>query len=135
MRNKIRRKNTLATQIKETFMEHHVIKPYLMETIGTFFLTLAICLNGNPFSIGLILATMIYIGAHISGAHYNPAISLAMCIRKKLPTIHFAWYTASQIIGAMGALYMAKSIAQSSEFSLNLQYAAPLGLGLAIALL
>ena len=57
---------------------------YIIEFIGTFFLVLIIGLTSNPIAIGLGLAVLVYMGAHISGAHYNPAVSLAMLINKKL---------------------------------------------------
>ena len=52
-----------------------------IEFIGTFFLVLTIGLTGNPIAIGAMLMVMVYMGGHISGAHYNPAVSIAMIIR------------------------------------------------------
>ena len=57
---------------------------YIIEFLGTFFLVLIIGLTGNPLAIGLGLATLIYMGAHISGAHYNPVVTLAMFINKEI---------------------------------------------------
>lgn len=57
------------------------MKNYITEFIGTFFLVLAIGLTGNPIAIGTMLMVMVYMGGHITGAHYNPAVSLAMIIR------------------------------------------------------
>ncbi len=76
---------------------------YLMECVGTFFLTLAIVLTGNPISIGLMLAVMIYIGGHISGAHYNPAVSIMMMMKNRLSVNDFIFYSISQTIGALAA--------------------------------
>ncbi len=63
-----------------------------MEGIGTFFLTFSMVLatnNGDislmaPLITGLTLTAMIYSGAHISGAHFNPAVTLAMLMRGKM---------------------------------------------------
>ena len=50
------------------------MKKYIIELIGTFFLVLIIGLTENPIAIGLGLAVLVYMGAHISGAHYNPCL-------------------------------------------------------------
>ena len=76
-------------------------KNYMAELIGTFFLTFAICLTGNPLAIGLILTAMIYIGKNISGAHYNPALSLAAWFKGKLSDQDLAGYIGSQMVGAL----------------------------------
>ena len=64
---------------------------YVYEFIGTFFLVLTVgmsVLNPNsiglfaPLAIGTALAVMVYAGGHISGGHYNPAVSLAVFMRK-----------------------------------------------------
>ena len=60
------------------------MKKYLIEFVGTFFLVLIIGLSENPVAIGVGLSVLVYMGAHISGAHYNPAVSLAMFIKKDL---------------------------------------------------
>ena len=60
------------------------MKKYLTEFIGTFFLVLIIGLSQNPLAIGFGLTVLVYMGAHISGAHYNPAVSFAMLLRKEI---------------------------------------------------
>ena len=50
---------------------------YLMEAVGAFFLVLVFGFTGDPLAIGLTLMALVYIGSHVSGAHYNPAVSLA----------------------------------------------------------
>ncbi len=72
----------------------------VMEGIGTFFVVLAFGISGEPFSIGLMYAAMIYIGAHISGAHYNPGITFAFLMLKKISLKKALSYMLSQIIGA-----------------------------------
>ncbi len=73
---------------------------YITELIGTFFLVLVIGLTGNPFAIGSILMVMIYMGGHISGAHYNPAVSLGIYLRGKLGAKDFGFYIVFQLVGA-----------------------------------
>ncbi len=82
---------------------------YVTEFIGTFFLVLtigfAVNLAGDlaPLAIGSALMVMIFMGGHVSGAHYNPAVSLAVLLRGKLPAKDFAPYVISQVAGALAA--------------------------------
>jgi aquaporin Z len=64
------------------------MKVYLTELIGTFFLVLTIgmtVIGGKadfvPIAIGSAVMVMIFAGAHISGAHYNPAVTIAVLLR------------------------------------------------------
>ena len=86
---------------------------YLTEFIGAFFLVLTIGCTVltrepgiiPPLAIGAVLMVMVYAGGHISGAHYNPAVTLAVFMRGKLPMADVVPYMASQVIGAVaGAL-------------------------------
>lgn len=85
------------------------MRVYLTEFIGTFFLVLTIgltVLEGTPFAglaIGGVLMVMVFMGGHISGGHYNPAVSLAVALRKKLPWTALGPYWLSQIGGALVA--------------------------------
>jgi aquaporin Z len=80
------------------------MKKYLVEFIGTMFLVLTIGLTvanaGSmaPLAIGAILMVMIYAGGHISGAHYNPAVSLGLWMAGKLPRREMITYWISQFI-------------------------------------
>jgi aquaporin Z len=82
---------------------------YLTEFIGTFFLVLTIGLVVvgqaplGALAIGSILMVMIFMGGHVSGAHYNPAVTLAVYMRGKLPVADVAPYMIAQIIGAFVA--------------------------------
>jgi aquaporin Z len=85
------------------------MKSDLTEFIGTFFLVLTIGLTvvgGTPFAplaIGASLMIMVYMGGHVSGDHYNPAVSLAVMLRGKLQPAEYVPYILSQIIGALAA--------------------------------
>jgi aquaporin Z len=80
-----------------------MVKKYLTEFIGTFFLVLTIGLSGHPLAIGGIYMVMVYMGGHLSGGHYNPSVSLAVWMRGKLPLIDLAPYMLFQIAGATAA--------------------------------
>jgi len=77
------------------------MKNYITEFIGTFFLVLTIGLTGDPIAIGTMLMVMVYMGGHISGAHYNPAVSIAMIIRGLLSVKEAINYILSQLAGAI----------------------------------
>ena len=87
---------------------------YLTEFIGTFFLVLTIgcSLIGGaslpPLAIGAALMVMIFAGGHVSGAHYNPAVTLAVMLRGKCPVSDVGPYMASQIAGASVAALIVK---------------------------
>src|SRR3984957_15597957 len=84
-----------------------IMRAYVTEFIGTFFLVLTVGLsvsNGTPLAplaIGASLMIMVYMGGHISGGHYNPAVSLAVFLRGKLQGRDLLWYWVSQFIGAI----------------------------------
>jgi aquaporin Z len=85
------------------------MKAYLTEAIGTFFLVLTIgltVLGGTPMAplaIGSVLMVMVYMGGHVSGGHYNPAVSLAVALRGKLENKDLVPYWVAQIVGAFVA--------------------------------
>ena len=80
---------------------------YLTELVGTYFLVLTIglvVLAGTPLApiaIGAALMVMVYMGGHVSGAHYNPAVTLAVWMRGKLPGGDVAPYVVAQLVGAV----------------------------------
>ncbi len=82
---------------------------YLTEFIGTFFLVLTVGLTvvGQspmaPLAIGASLMIMVYMGGHISGGHYNPAVSLAAMLRGKLASSELVPYWVAQVLGAIVA--------------------------------
>ncbi len=81
------------------------LKKYLVELIGTFFLVLTVShLGGDPMMLGFILMVMVYAGGHISGGHYNPAVSLAACARGALSKAELMPYMVSQFAGAILAV-------------------------------
>jgi aquaporin Z len=89
---------------------------YLAEFIGTFFLVLTIgcTVIGHgagpfaPLAIGSVLMVMIFAGGHISGGHFNPAVTLGVWLRGKCDTRDVAPYMIFQIVGAVLAATVVK---------------------------
>ena len=97
------------------------MKKYLTEFVGTFFLVLIIGLSKNPLAIGFGLTILVYMGAHISGAHYNPAVSLAMLLRKEITISDFIKYISSQVLGASLAAYVVSIMSSNMIVQPDLQ--------------
>ena len=100
----------------------------ITEAIGTFFLVFAVVgavAQGSPlaaFAIGGTLAVAIYAGGHISGGHYNPAVSIAAFVRGRLPAAELPAYIGAQLAGAslaslLGAWVFRATLAHSSVWS------------------
>ena len=81
---------------------------YITEFIGTFFLVLVVALTGNAAAIGVVLMVMIFAGGHISGAHYNPAVTLAVLIRGKVSAYDAVVYIIVQLLAAVFAALIAR---------------------------
>ena len=95
-------------------------RKYLVEFIGTFFLVFtvasAVLFGGDhgviaPLSIGFVLMVMVYAGGHISGGHYNPAVSFAAAIRGALAWGQLIPYWIFQVAGAACAALLAAKFA------------------------
>ena len=99
-------------------------RKYLAEFIGTAVLTLVACgvavvsqayalgMGGwwvaTSLAFGLVIVAMAYSIGNISGCHINPAVSLAMLIRKQISLKDFCFYVLAQVVGAfVGSLFLA----------------------------
>ncbi len=67
----------------------------------------ALALLGNTLATGAILVVLILIFGPVSGAHLNPAVSLAFALRRELPWRDFGGYVAAQLVGAMIGVWAA----------------------------
>lgn len=85
------------------------MKKYLTEFIGTFFLVLTVCFavaragTDAPLAIGAALMVMVYMGGPISGGHFNPAVSIAVFLSRKLAGAELVPYIFAQFAGAIAA--------------------------------
>ncbi len=84
------------------------MRKYITEFIGTFFLVLTVgmvVIGGKgdfaPMAIGSVLMVMIFAGGHISGAHYNPAVTLAVLLRGRISLTEAIGYMIVQVSGAV----------------------------------
>src|SRR5450755_3761873 len=92
------------------------MKKYLVEFIGTFFLVLTVGMTVidpgastfAPLAIGSALMIMVYAGGHVSGGHYNPAVTIAVWLRGRCPAVDVLPYIGAQVaagvVAAMTAL-------------------------------
>ena len=87
------------------------MKKYIVEFIGTFFLVFTVGMSVRsgaplaPIAIGSALMVMIFAGGHISGGHFNPAVTLAVTLRGKAePKDLIPYWVAQFIAGTVAAL-------------------------------
>lgn len=94
------------------------MKKYITEFIGTFFLVLTVgmCVIEPgagalaPIAIGSALMIMVYAGGHISGGHYNPAVTLAVWSRGRCATAEVPGYMIAQVVGGIVAAALTLSL-------------------------
>src|SRR4029453_1084245 len=98
---------------------------YIAEFIGTFFLVLTVgcTVIGNgagalaPLAIGSALMVMIFAGGHISGGHFNPAVTLGVWLRGKCEAKDVAPYMISQTVGALVAAFAVKFLKGGADLT------------------
>lgn len=105
------------------------MRSYITETLGTFILifcgTGAIVINqqtggvighlGIALTFGLLVMTLIYAFGNISGAHFNPAVSIAFTVARKFPANKLVPYIFSQLLGAVMASFFLKLLFPQNE--------------------
>ena len=106
------------------------MKKYIAEVIGTFALvfcgTGAIVINqesagvithpGIALTFGLIVMVMIYVLGPVSGAHLNPAVTIAFAVARKFPVKEILPYMISQVAGAMSASLVLHYLFPANQF-------------------
>jgi aquaporin Z len=101
------------------------MRKYVTEFIGTFFLTFTVCTSVRsgaalaPLGIGAVLACMVFAGGHISGGHYNPAVSLAVFLRGRLPLGELGPYIGAQVVGGLVAAGLALFVVDTTPTALT----------------
>ena len=99
-------------------LDREFLSKLIGEIIGTFTIIFVGCgtvmmaslfpasynLGIVAITFGLVVAAMIYTLGHVSGAHFNPAVTAAFCSIKRFPLNRMLFYWAAQIIGAVLAI-------------------------------
>ena len=99
----------------------HVAVKYATEAIGTLFLVFTIgaaVRSGNPLAplgIGAVLMAMVYAGGHVSGAHYNPAVTLTVLVRGRIGLRDALGYWAAQLVGALAGAAAAATVVPAGQ--------------------
>jgi aquaporin Z len=96
-------------------------RKYAVELIGTFFLVFTVgtsVIAGSafaPLAIGAVLMVMIYAGGHISGGHYNPAVTMAALVRGRIGVRDTAGYWVAQLGGALIAAVAVREVVHRAQ--------------------
>lgn len=99
---------------------------YICEFIGTFFLVLTVGMVAvmpqlagfiGAIAIGSALAAFVYAGAHISGGHYNPAVTLACYMKGKMTNKDLLMYWIAQFLACIVAAFATMYLRGSAEIS------------------
>lgn len=91
-------------------------RKYVVELVGTFFLvftvgaSILVSATLAPLAIGSALMVMIYAGGHISGGHYNPAVTLAALVRGRIDLVDAVGYWISQLVAGVLAALVVRGI-------------------------
>jgi aquaporin Z len=96
-------------------------RKYAVEFIGTFIFLFAIAaavLSSSslaPLAIGAALMIMVYAGGHVSGGHYNPAVTLAAWVRGRIGPADAVAYGVAQIVAGSLAMELARWVIRPAQ--------------------
>jgi aquaporin Z len=91
-------------------------RKYAVEVIGTFFLVFTVAVSGlsgsafTPLAAGAVLMVMVYAGGHISGGHYNPAVTMAVLWRRRIALRDAVGYWIAQLVAGLIAAVVARAV-------------------------
>jgi aquaporin Z len=92
------------------------IRKYVVEVIGAFFLTFVVVVSVlshsvfTPLAAGAALMVMIYAGGHISGGHYNPAVTMGALVRGRIGIGEAVGYWIAQVVGGVVAGWIGRAV-------------------------
>ena len=99
---------------------HPTTRKLVVEFIGTFFLVFTVGATVRtatplaPLAIGAVLMVMVYAGGHISGGHYNPAVTVAALVRGRIGAGDaIGYWTAQLAAGLLAAVVVGATISAS----------------------
>ena len=129
-------------------MFHINIRRLLAETIGTFMLvfigpgTAAVAAwsqhdpsVGVALAFGFVILASVYALGHISGAHFNPAVTVGFWAGRRFPSREVLPYVAAQLLGAVGAAFVLRSLLGEAARASATTLAIPPGAGLVVEIL
>lgn len=99
-----------ATQVGEA------TRKYVVEVIGAFFLVFTVSVSVlshsayTPLAAGAVLMVMVYAGGHISGGHYNPAVTMAALFRRRIGIGDAIGYWIAQFVAGVVAALVARAV-------------------------
>ncbi|MDX6347895.1 MAG: aquaporin [Streptomyces sp.] len=101
---------------REVESEPSAVRKYAVELIGAFFLVFTVgssVYSGSPLAplaIGASLMIMVYAGGHISGGHYNPAVTMAALVRGRIGIRDAVGYWIAQVVAGVLAAVIVRSV-------------------------
>ena len=92
-------------------MTYPLDRKLVVEFIGMFIFVFTIGMATNkagagplaPLAIGSVLMVMVFAGGHVSGGHFNPAVSTAVFVRGRMTSTEYGAYMVTQVIAAVAA--------------------------------
>ncbi|MEY2589387.1 MAG: aquaporin [Acidimicrobiaceae bacterium] len=106
-----------VAQSEETYANYAMAaRKYVVEAIGAFFLVFAVAMSGltgsplTPLAAGATLMVMVYAGGHISGGHFNPAVTMTVLCRRRLGIGDAVGYWIAQLVAGVVAAAAARAI-------------------------
>jgi len=109
--------------VREASAARRAAIKYAVEAIGTFFLVFTVgAATGSrnslaPLAIGAVLMVMIYAGGHLSGGHYNPAVTLAVLMRRRIGLRDAAAYWVAQLGAGLLAAVVVRTIIDPAQLA------------------
>ncbi len=90
-------------------MSYPLDRKLAVEFIGMFMFVFTVGMATNkagagplaPFAIGSVLMVMVFAGGHVSGGHYNPAVSTAVFVRGRMTSTEYGAYMVTQVVAAV----------------------------------
>lgn len=115
----------VAGDVPDSTKQRHVLlRKCLAEFVGTFTLCSTVALAAGQgenlmavagMAIGIVLATQVFAFGHVSGAHFNPAVTLAVLIRGKIDVVSALCYAVTQVIASFTAGGVIKIIVDDAD--------------------
>jgi aquaporin Z len=112
---------SLLFNLSKVFTSHQkklAMKKYVVEFLGTFFLVNG-AIFGGAIGASVALMVMVYAGGHISGAHFNPAVTIAMLIRKKITSSEVPGYMIAQFLAAVVSVLMINYVFDKQGYAVS----------------